>query len=215
MPTALEALEQAAATETEKPAGAADAQTTTEADKDKPAAPATPTFEEAQAQVAELEKNASAGEVEKLREQNRGLILGQFPEEMRPGVKRVLDLASEASYVQSERTKLDEEKKGMSRDRVLAEFKEAGVTADHLKFCPDEATMKTMAESIKALGGKPAEGKGDEADKTTDNPPAMKEPPAATTTGGAPQTGSNEKYHRMGVEKGLSAMLGEFVYGQE
>lgn len=227
MPTALEALEQAQAAGTAKPADGTPPPTTTGDAPSTPdgttagSSPASPpavptlTLEEVRAHAVELEKNANAGEVEKLRTQNRELILGRFSEDMKPGITQLLDFASEASYVQTERAKLDAEKQGMARDRILAEFKDAGVTADHLKHCPDEASMKTMADSIKALGGKPPEDKGGEPGKPTENPPAMKEPPAATTTGGASQPGSVERFHRMGIEKGLSGLLGEFTYGQE
>lgn len=223
MPTALEALEQAQAAGAEKPTDGTTPPPATPAAEGAPTGspPASPpavatlTLEEVRAHAVELEKNANAGEVEKLRTQNRELILGRFSEDMKPGITQLLDFASEASYVQTERAKLDAEKQGMARDRILTEFKDAGVTADHLKHCPDEASMKTMADSIKALGGKPPENKGGEPGKPTDNPPAMKDPPAATTTGGAPQTGSVEKFHRMGIEKGLSGLLGEFTYGQE
>lgn len=222
MATALEALEAAKAEG--QPAGDpnADPNAAVKPEGDNPpadagAAPPLPTFERVQEQMAELEKNATAGEVEKLRKQNEELILAQFPAESRPGVQKVLDLQKEATYVETERAKLDAEKKGMAQERILVEYKDAGVTADMLKHCPDETSMKEMAEKIKALGGKPAEGdeagKGDEGEKG--NPNAMKEPPAAGGAGGAPQTGSAEKFHRQGVEKGMSGLLGDFYAGQE
>ncbi len=221
MVTAAEAMEQAHAAEATKPAGGTPSANPNEPKPDGgpvTAAPApaptpavvAPTLEEAQAIVAESEKNANAGEIEKLREQNRSLTLRLFPEESRPGIERVLDLQKDAVYIESERAKIGAEKATLARDRVVEEFKEFGVTADLLKHCPDEAAMKIMAESIKTLGGKPAEAKPEGG-----NPAAMKEDPNPAPTGAAAQASSVEKFHGQGVEKGMAGLLSEVVYGQE
>ena len=216
MVTAAEALEQAHAAEAAKPADGAPNPDPSVAKPDPdpvtaPPAVATPSLEEAQAIVAESEKNANAGEVEKLREQNRSLTLRLFPEESRPGIERVLELQKDAIYIETERAKLDAEKSGMARDRIVDEFKEFGVTVDILKHCPDEAAMKSMAESVKALGGKPAEVKPAPAA----SPAAMGEDPNPVPTGAAAQPGSVDKFHGQGVEKGMAGLLKEVVYGQE
>lgn len=212
MTTALEAMEQAQTAgkpEEQKPTDGEQKPAGSEAEASPPVT--TPSFETAQGQVEANEAAARKGEVDQLKQLNRDLILNQFPEDMRPGVKRVLDLKEEAGYVQSEREKIDVEKHGMARDRVLAEYKDAGVTADHLKHCPDEAAMKEMAESIKALKG---EGKG-EGEGETKNPGAMKENPSTATPGAAGGAKpAAEQFKRTGVEAGLTGLLSGWQSGE-
>ncbi len=210
MVTAVEALNTAGAegAPPPDPAVGAPAEKPAEGAAVAPAAKPTPTIDKAAEQFAASEAAANEGEVARLREQNADLILKQFPEEMRPGVQRVLDVQKDANYLKSERVKLDTEKQGLAKDRILAEFKDVGVTAEFLENCPDEASMRTMAERIKALGVKPAEGEGGGEGEGTPNPNLMNEKPNATVAGGGPQKSAIEQFHGKGVEIGMAGLLG-------
>lgn len=189
MTTALEAME--AATATPDPAITA-----------PPAEAAKPAVD-TEALARELDA-VNTGEVEELRKQNRDLLLRQFPEEMRPGINRVLEVHQEAQYVKTERAKLDTEKMGLARDRVLGGYKEFGVTEAHLKHCPDEAAMKEMAESIKALKV---------VAETDTNPDISKEKPNTANPGGAPAPDLRGRYKRRGLEAGMTGLIGDLMSG--
>ena len=218
MVTATEAMEQAAAKEKEAQKPAEGAEGTKPATSEEGAAAPAPSFAEGQKQVEEIEAAAAAGDIEVLRKQNRELTVKQFPEEMRQGVGSVFDLHAEAGYVQRERKALDAEKVGMTRDRILKEYQEAGVTEAHLKHCPDEAAMKEMAESIKALKGEGEGegGKGGEGGKPAANPGAMNEKPSSSTAGAAGGAKpAAEQFKRAGVEAGVTGLLGGWQRGEE
>lgn len=198
MATALEALEQAKV----------ESQTEPVTDQTKPETIHNPTVdtEKIMGELSAIDEAADKADIARLREQNRKLVLDGVSPALRPTVEGILEIRETAQRVDRDRAELNKEKLDIARERILGEYKEHGLTAEMLKYCPDAEAMKELAEQVKAVKTPTEDEK---------EPAIMGEKPASSATGTKVEPKSAEKYKRSGVERGVMGLLNDWQSGAE